>query len=108
MRKARVLYKDEEAGLLIQHDDASFTFKYNDDWFENPARPVIALNLLKTDQEYRSEFLFPFFYNMIPEGANKELICKQNRIDKDDYFGILIQVAKYDSIGAVKIIKMKN
>ena len=108
MRKAKVLYKDEEAGCIIQSDDGLFIFRYNDDWYGNSSMPSISLTLPKTTQEYKSKFLFSFFYNMLPEGANKEVICKQNRIDKDDYFGILMQIAKYDSIGAVRIIKIEN
>jgi serine/threonine-protein kinase HipA len=108
MRKAKVLYKDKEAGRLIQNDDGLFVFRYNDDWFGNSSMPAIALSLQKTNQEYQSDFLFSFFYNMLPEGANKEVVCKQNRIDEDDYFGILMQIAKFDSIGAVRIIRIDN
>jgi HipA-like protein len=32
MRKAKVLFKNEEAGILTQHDDGSFSFRYHDDW----------------------------------------------------------------------------
>ena len=45
---------------------------------------------------------------MLPEGANKQAICKQNRIDLDDYFGILLTVAQYDTIGAVRVIEVEN
>jgi serine/threonine-protein kinase HipA len=44
---------------------------------------------------------------LIPEGVNKRLICSKKRIDFNDYFGILLEVAGGDTIGAVKIIKMK-
>ena len=30
MRIAKVLFKDEEAGVLTQYDDASFIFRYHD------------------------------------------------------------------------------
>jgi serine/threonine-protein kinase HipA len=45
---------------------------------------------------------------LIPEGVNKRLICSKKRIDLDDYFGILLEVAGGDTIGAVKVIKMNN
>jgi serine/threonine-protein kinase HipA len=57
--------------------------------------------------EFQSSTLFPFFFNLIPEGVNKRLICTKKRIDFNDYFGILLEVAGGDTIGAVKIIKMK-
>lgn len=107
MRKAKILYKDEEAGVLTQHDDGSFTFSYNDTWMSNTNKPAICLTLPKIEQEFHSKFLFPFFYNMLPEGSNKQIVCKLNRIDQTDYFGLLMTTAKHDSIGAVRVIKIE-
>jgi serine/threonine-protein kinase HipA len=106
MRQAIILYKDEEAGVLIQHNNGSFTFRYKDTWIADSKKPSISLTLPKTKLEYHSKFLFPFFYNMLPEGSNKQVICKHNRIDKSDYFGLLMVTAKNDSIGAVRVIKI--
>jgi HipA-like protein len=108
MRKARILFKDEEAGILTQNDDGSFTFSYHDSWLKNSNNPGISLNLPKSEQEHHSEFLFPFFYNMLPEGSNKQVVCKHYRIDQDDYFGLLMTSAKNDSIGAVRVVKIEN
>ena len=108
MRQARILYKDEEAGILTQHDDGSFTFVYDSRWMADVSKPAISLTLPKTEQEYHSKFLFSFFYNMLPEGSNKQVICKHNRLDQDDYFGLLMTTAKHDSIGAVRVIKIEN
>ena len=103
MRQAIILYKEEEAGILTQHDDGSFSFHYNDTWLSDNKNPGISLTLPKTKQEYHSKHIFPFFYNMLPEGSNKQVICKYNRIDKSDYFGLLMTAAKNDSIGAVRV-----
>ncbi len=108
MRQAKIVYKDVEAGLLTQNDDGSFKFRYDDAWMVDSKKPGISLSLPKAEQEYYSKFLFPFFYNMLPEGSNKEIVCKYNRIDSKDYFGLLITVAKYDSIGAVRVIKIEK
>jgi serine/threonine-protein kinase HipA len=108
MRKAKILFKDEEAGVLTQHDNGSFTFRYHDSWMADPTKPGISLTLPKKKQEFHSEFLFPFFYNMLPEGSNKEVVCRYNRIDRDDYFGLLMITAKSDSIGAVRVIKIEE
>jgi len=106
MRKAKILYKDEEAGVLTQHDDGSFTFSYNDNWMANN-KPDISLTFPKIVQEFHSKFLFSFFYNLLPEGSNKQVVCKLNRIDQTDYFGLLMTTAKHDSIGAVRVIKIE-
>ena len=108
MREARVLFNDREAGTLTQHDDGSFTFCYLDAWLADKDKPAISLTFPKREQLFHSGYLFPFFYNMLPEGPNKQVVCKLNRIDEEDYFGILMTTAKYDSIGAVRIIKTEN
>lgn len=106
MRQAIVLYKDKEAGVLTQQNDGSFTFRYHDTWIADGEKPSISLTLLKSKQEYQSKYLFSFFYNMLPEGSNKQVVCRYNRIDSDDYFGLLMLTAKDDSIGAVRISKL--
>ncbi len=108
MRKAEVLYKDEKAGVLIQTDDGSFTFSYSDEWISISNKPSISPTLPKNRKEFNSSFLFPFFYNMLPEGSNKQSICKYYKIDEDDYFGILMITAKVDSIGAVRVRKIET
>jgi HipA-like protein len=105
MRTAKVLFKDQEAGLLTQHDDGSFTFTYNSMWLADSHKPAISVTLPKKQAEYNSNYLLPFFYNMLPEGANKQVICKKKRIDDEDQFSLLMAVAKYDTIGAVRILK---
>lgn len=108
MRSAVILFKGEEAGILTQHDDGVFTFRYNDAWMANRNKPGISLTLPKSQQEYHSQYLFPFFYNMLPEGSNKQVVCKLMRIDPDDYFGLLLMTAKNDTIGAVRVIKTEQ
>lgn len=105
MRKAKIFYKGEEAGELTQHDDGSFTYRYNNLWMIVNDKPAISLTLPKTLQEYHSKYLFPFFYNMLPEGSNKQVVCRMMRIDDNDYFGLLMTTAQYDTIGAVTVKK---
>jgi len=106
MRQAKVLYKNMEAGILTQNDDGSFVFRYHYAWLTDKNCSAISLTLPKTKQEYHSVYLFPFFYNMLPEGSNKHMICKHNRIDADDPFSLLMTVAKNDTIGAVRVLKI--
>ncbi|WP_435139106.1 HipA N-terminal domain-containing protein [Formosa sp. A9] len=103
MREGGVFYKNELAGKIRQLDNGSFVFRYEDGWFLNTDKPAISLTLPKKKQEYHSEFLFPFFYNMLPEGRNKQVVCFNLRIDPNDYFGLLLSVANNDTIGAVKV-----
>jgi serine/threonine-protein kinase HipA len=108
MRNAKIVFKNMEAGILTQQDDGSFVFRYNDDWVADKNRPSISLTLPKMEIEFQSKYLFPFFYNMLPEGSNKQVACKLNRIDQDDYFGLLMATAKNDTIGAVRVLKIEK
>ena len=108
MRKASILFKGEEAGLLTQQDDGTFTFQYHRNWVEDIGKPPVSLGLPKRREPYDSDFLFPFFYNMLPEGSNRQAVCRLNHMDSDDDFGLLMVTAKNDAIGAVRVIKINN
>ena len=108
MRNAKVLFKGQQAGILTQHDDGSFSYQYDPSWVRDSSKPGISLTLPKRQKAYHSPFLFPFFYNMLPEGTNKQVVCKLNRLDHDDYFGLLLTAANNDTIGAVTIQKVEN
>jgi len=106
MRQADIFYKGRKAGLLTQNDNGSFTFQYDNLWLSDNSTPPISLTLPKTKEIYQSNHLFPFFYNMLPEGTNKEVVCKLMRIDRDDYFSLLLITAQHDTIGAVTVKKI--
>ena len=108
MRKALVTYKNLEAGILTQLDDGTFVFRYQDAWFDSSDKTAISLTLPKSQQEYRSKYLFPFFFNMLPEGSNKLTVCYELRIDEEDHFGLLLNTARYDTIGAVRVIRLDS
>lgn len=108
MRKARIYYKNEEAGLLTQHDDGSFTFRYGDAYYVNPSKPSISLTIPKNIQKHHSKFLFPFFYNLLPEGVNREVLCRELRIDENDDFSLLISIGHTDVIGAITVSLMDD
>jgi serine/threonine-protein kinase HipA len=55
------------------------------------------------NEEYRSDYLFPFFFNMLSEGANRKMQSQLLHIDENDDFGILLATAQTDTIGAVTI-----
>jgi HipA-like protein len=103
MKEAGVYRNDVTAGKLILTDNKEFIFRYDDEYFKDHSKPAISLTLPKTIQEHRSEVLFPFFFNMLAEGVNKRLQCRQLQIDEADYFSLLIATASDDTIGAVTV-----
>ncbi len=108
MRQAEVYRNHELVGYLTEHTRKKYTFRYDQAWFDNASKPAVSLTLPKTRQEYQSEFLFPFFFNMLSEGVNRRLQSKQLRIDEEDSFGLLLAIAQYDTIGAITIKPVKD
>lgn len=103
MRKAEVYQNGRLAGWLVEQNRQDYVFRYEDAYFQDSNKPAISLTLPKTAQEYRSTFLFPFFFNLLSEGVNRKLQSTQLKIDEKDHFGLLIATAQWDTIGAVTV-----
>jgi serine/threonine-protein kinase HipA len=108
MRKANVYRNGKLVGLLTQFSANNYEFRYDDNWFANSALPAVSLTLPKNKQVYKSEYLFPFFFNMLSEGVNRQLQSRQLKIDEKDYFGLLLATAKTDTIGAITLSEIKE
>ena len=106
MRAANVFMNKILAGTLTEDDGGVYIFRYKDDYFVNPAYSSISLTMPKNRREYRSETFFPFFFNMLSEGVNKQVQSRKFKIDEDDSFGLLMATAHSDVIGAVTIEKI--
>jgi serine/threonine-protein kinase HipA len=108
MRKANVFRNGKLVGVLTQFSANNYEFRYDDNWFANSALPAVSLTLPKNKQVYKSEYLFPFFFNMLSEGVNRQLQSRQLKIDEKDYFGLLLATAKTDTIGAITLSEIKE
>ena|SRR5690554_5697886 len=103
MRQVGVYRNGIFAGILAEVNHQQFVFKYDDVYFNDASKPAISLTLPKTQKEYSSKYLFPFFFNMLSEGVNRKLQSKQLRIDEEDNFGLLMATAQFDTIGTITV-----
>lgn len=104
MRKCKVYINGIEAGILTENDSAGeYIFKYHKDYFEKRLPPV-SLSMPLREKEYRSPVLFPYFFNLLSEGENRDMQSSLHHIDKEDDFGILLATAQYDTVGAVTVV----
>ena len=99
MRRCKVFVHDMEAGILQETDDRQYIFTYHDGY---AGAPVCIAMSIRTEP-YRSAHLFPYFFNMLSEGANRQTQSQLLHIDENDDFGILLATAQEDTIGAVTI-----
>jgi len=103
MRKAEVFHNGILAGILAEESPDDFSFRYDDEYFHDPEKPAISLTLSKSQQEYHSKYIFPFFSNMIAEGANLAVQTRYLNIDERDILSLLGATAAFDTIGTVTI-----
>jgi serine/threonine-protein kinase HipA len=99
MRECKVYVHDVEAGLLQETDDREYVFTYHDEYQGDP----VCLAMPLKQKVYRSDHLFPYFFNMLSEGANRQVQSTLLHIDEKDDFGIMLATAQYDTIGAVTV-----
>jgi len=108
MKQVEVYVKGRKAGKLIKEDSGQYIFRYDDAYLIDPQLPSVSLTLPKTQKEYCSGNLFPFFFNMLSEGVNRQVQLQLYKLDEKDYFGLLLSIAGYDTIGAVTVKEIKN
>jgi HipA-like protein len=103
MRVLEIYRNGTLAGTLTEESRQQYIFEYDVNYFNDSSKPAVSLTLPKTQSEYKSEFLFPFFFNMLSEGVNRKLQSTLLRIDEEDSFGLLAATAQYDTIGAIMV-----
>jgi serine/threonine-protein kinase HipA len=99
MRQCKVFVHNIEAGILQETDAKMYVFTYHEDYSGDP----ICLAMPVRREPYLSNYLFPYFFNMLSEGANREAQSMIHHIDIRDDFGIMLLTAQYDTIGAVTV-----
>lgn len=103
MRQCEVYVHSIRAGVLIENDNREYIFAYDASYLSDEKNPPVSLTLPLRKEPYHSPHLFPFFFNMLSEGENRQIQSRLLRIDAEDDFGILLATARYDTIGAVTI-----
>ncbi|MGO5090808.1 HipA N-terminal domain-containing protein [Segatella copri] len=109
MRKAIVYCHDIEAGLLEEATPGrGYTFTYDKQYMMDKTHDPVSLTMPFREEPYQSDYLFPIFTNMLPEGANRKIVCRSWRLDEKDFFGLLLKIATYDTIGAITVKEVES
>ena len=86
----------------METDSREYVFAYHDNYHGEP----VCLAMPVRRKPYRSNHLFPYFFNMLSEGSNRQIQSALLHIDENDDFGIMLATAQYDTIGAVTVKPM--
>jgi len=105
MQRAKVFRNNILTGLLTKFNEKEYSFIYIKDYLERDNAKPISITLPLQKEEFKSEHLFPFFYNLLSEGKLKDIQCKELRIDKSDDFSRLLLTTQENTIGSITIEK---
>lgn len=108
MRRLEILWNEVPAGVLTEKTPGKgYRFEYDLSYLVG-SHPPISVTFPKRVTSYESDRLFPFFANMLPEGALRHVVCRQHHLDENDLFGILCAMAGVDTIGAVSVKEVQH
>lgn len=103
MRKGKVYYKDEFAGI-IREDSSGIVFTYDREYLNSPDAKPVSLTMLLREEPYTDKNMLPFFDGLIPEGWLLDIAEKNWKINPRDRIGLLLAFCN-DTIGAVSVVK---
>lgn len=103
MRKAKVFNFGIHAGNLIEIEKGK---KYQFNYADNYSGPPISLKLPIKQKEFMFNEFPPFFEGLLPEGIQLEALLRQTKIDRNDFFSILVITGK-DLVGSVTVEEVK-
>ena len=105
MQKGKVFRNNIFVGLLTKFSENEYSFIYVKAYLNKENVKPISLTLPLQEEKFKSNHLFPFFYNLLAEGKLKDIQCRELRIDKNDDFSRLLLTTKENTIGSITIEK---
>jgi len=105
-RRGIVLLDNQDCGL-IEETEKEYRFQYLREFLASSNPRAISLTLPCRAEYYEAEQLFPFFSGLLAEGTLREIQCRTLQIDENDDFGLLLETAGGDVIGAVTVRRLE-
>ena len=101
MRRAKIYYQSQLAGVLSE-EDTGYRFVYDNDYLRQPDAIPVSLTMPLSQKDFESNVLFPFFDGLIPEGWLLDISVQNWKLDPRDRMGLLMTCCR-DCIGAVSV-----
>ena len=102
MRRGKVFYKDQLAGIITETDEGEYLFVYDTEHVKNKPDDFITFTMPVQTKPYIEKRLFPFFDGLIPEGWLLDIASENWKINKNDRMGLLLACCQ-NCIGAVSV-----
>ena len=101
MRQGEIWVNNQPAGVLTE-DDNGYHFKYFQAYIDQEKALPVSLTLPLQKDPFHSEYLFPFFDGLIPEGWLLNIAHKNWKINPRDRMGLLLATCR-DCIGNISV-----
>ena len=102
MRQGEIWVNKTLAGVLTE-DEEGYHFTYSRDYLEMKNTVPVSLTLPIRTDTFHSQFLFPFFDGLIPEGWLLDIAQKNWKLNPRDRMGLLLATCK-DCIGNISVL----
>ena len=103
MRQGEIWANSNLAGVLTE-DEEGYHFIYTPDYLMMGNAIPVSLTLPLQEETFHSEFLFPFFDGLIPEGWLLDIAQKNWKLNPRDRMGLLLTTCR-DCIGNISVIE---
>lgn len=106
MRKGKVYYNNNIAGIITETNDGDYIFQYDKDYVKLHPKDFITFTMPVVEEPYIEKRLFPFFEGLIPEGWLLDIASKSWKINLNDRMGLLLACCQ-NCIGAVSVVPIQ-
>ena len=103
MRQGEIWANNVLAGILTE-DEEGYHFMYTSEYLMTGNAVPVSLTLPLQEEAFNSEFLFPFFDGLIPEGWLLDIAQKNWKLNPRDRMGLLLATCR-DCIGNISVIE---
>lgn len=98
-----VCFGQTKVGSLSVDDQRLFSFQYSKKWLISPDAFQISISLPMQEEVFSNDKVKPFFSNLLPESAVRELVAKQLGISSKNDFMLLKRIGG-ECAGAITIL----
>jgi len=103
MQKAEVYRNGQLIGFIQKDEFNLYQFNYTDEYLNSENSMSISVNFPLQQEPFISSLLFSFFFNLLAEGAVKDIQCRELKIDPDDHFSRLLKTTESNTIGSITL-----
>ena len=103
MRQGEIWVYKDLAGFLTE-DENGYHFSYTKEYPLSEIAVPVSLTLRLKKEPFDSQYLFPFFDGLIPEGWLLDIAHKNWKLNPRDRMGLLLATCK-DCIGNISVIE---